>query len=116
MNFYICTLDLKDDAKALAFAHALDAWMGLLKSRDVILDWRLSRRKLNLADTPYRDFLLEIAVRDMAQLDRAFRVSGEQDEEVATLYRSVHALIHHADFALYRPFPDPERVERMGLL
>ena len=116
MNSYICSIDLKDDAKALAFAHALDTWMGLLKSRGVILDWRLMRRKLNLADTPYRDFMLEVAVESLDQLDRAFQVSGQEDEAVNTAYRSVHTLIARAEFALYRPFPDPERVERMGLL
>ncbi len=116
MNSYICAIDLKDDAKALAFAHALDQWMGLLKTRKVILDWRLMRRKLNLADTPYRDFLLEVAVESLDQLDRAFHVSGQQDEAVNTAYRNVHTLIARADFALYRPFPDAERVERMGLL
>jgi len=116
MNFYVCMIDLKDDAKALVFAHAAEVWMEHLKSRGVIVDWRLTRRKLNLADTPYRDFHLEIAVKDMEQLDRAFRVSGQQDETVNTLYRNVHTLIARADFGLYRPFPDPERVERMGLL
>lgn len=116
MNFYVCSIDLKDDAKALQFAHALEAWMELLKTRGVILDWRLLRRKLNLADKPYRDFMLEIAVKDLEQLDRAFRVSGQDDETVNTLYRNLHTLISHSDVALYRPFPDPERVERMGLL
>lgn len=117
MNFYTCTIDLKDDAKALAFAHAVEDWMGFLKSRGVILDWRLMRRKLNLADRPYRDFLLEIAVENLDQLDRAFRVSGSStDEDISSKYRAVHSQILRADFALYRPFPDPERVERMGLL
>lgn len=116
MNVYSCMIDLKDDAKALSFARAVEEWMELLKARGVILDWRLMRRKLNLADRPYRDFLLDIAVEDMAQLDRAFRVSGSTDEDVSAKYRAVHTLIQRADFALYRPFPDPERAERMGLL
>ncbi len=116
MNSYYCAIDLKDDAKALAFAHALEIWMNILKSRNDILDWRLSRRKLNLADAPYRDFLLEVAVESLEQLDRAFQTTGEQSDEVNTAYRNVHALIRRADFALYRPFPDPQRVERMGLL
>ena len=116
MNFYTCMIDLKDDAKALAFARAVEDWMVLLKSRRVIVDWRLVRRKLNLADTPFRDFMLDIAVENMEQLDRAFRVSGSTDEEVSAKYRAVHTLIRRADFGLYRPFPDPERAERMGLL
>ncbi len=116
MNIYTVSIDLKDDAKALGFAHAVNEWMALLKERGVILDFRLLRRKLNLADKPFRDFLLEIAVNDLEQLDRAFRVSGSQDEHVNQLYRAVHSKIHHAEFGLYRPFPDPERAERMGLL
>ena len=116
MNLYCCTIDLKDDAKALAFAHAVEEWMALLREEGVILDFQLYRRKLNLADGLYRDFMLQVAVRDLAQLDAAFRVSGRDDDRVATRYRAVHTLIKHVDFGLYRPFPDPERVERMGLL
>jgi hypothetical protein len=33
MNLYHCMIDLKDDAKALAFAQALGAWMDCLKGR-----------------------------------------------------------------------------------
>ena len=114
MNFYTCMIDLKDDAKALAFARAVEDWMVLLKSRRVIVDWRLLRRKLNLADTPFRDFMLDIAVENMEQLDRAFRVSGSIDEEVSAKYRAVHTLIRRADFGLYRPFPDPERAANIA--
>ncbi len=116
MNLYTCQIDLKDDAKALAFARAVDDWMRFLQGNGVIGQWRLLRRKLNLAADAYRDFLLEIEVADLAQLDSAFRLSGQQDDDVATLYRAVNTLIARADFALYRPFPDPERSERMALL
>lgn len=116
MNLYTCTIDLKQDAKALAFAHALDQWMRHLQSAGVIQSWRLMRRKLNLAANSYRDFLLEIEVKDMTQLDQAFRLTGTHDETVEGLYRAVHILIERADFALYRPFPDVERAERMALI
>ena len=52
----------------------------------------------------------------MTQLDQAFRILGEHDEEVARLYANVNALIARSDFGLYRPFPDPERAERMALI
>jgi hypothetical protein len=117
MNLYHCMIDLKDDAKALAFAQALDQWMAHLKSQDVIGSWRLLRRKLNLASDAHRDFLLEVEVEDLAQLDRAFRLVGnEKDETVERLHRQVHLMIARTDFGLYRPFPDPERAERMGLI
>jgi hypothetical protein len=116
MNLYSCSIDLKDDAKALAFANAVDQWMSHLKSEGVIEDWRLFRRKLNLASDCHSDFRLEIEVRDLTQLDQAFRMLGRHDDNVASLYRAVNTLISQTRFALYRPFPDPERSERMALV
>lgn len=116
MNLYCCRIDLKDDAKALSFAKAIDDWMSFLQAEGTILSWRLLRRKLNLAGDAYRDFLLEIEVEDLAQLDQAFRLTGRHDETVETLHQTVHAQIAAADFGLYRPFPDPERAERMALI
>jgi hypothetical protein len=116
MNLYTCSIDLKDDAKALAFAHAISEWMGFLKAQGTIGNWRLLRRKLNLASDSHRDFILHIEIESLAQLDRAFVLSGSHDENVAMLYRAVNTLIKHEEFGLYRPFPDPERAERMALL
>ncbi len=116
MNLYTCAVDLKDDAKALAFAQALEQWIGYLKSQGTILGWRLLRRKLNLASGANRDFLLEIEVKDLAQLDSAFRLTGTHDEAIEAMYRNVNTFIAQADFGLYRPFPDPERAERMALV
>ncbi|WP_187430623.1 hypothetical protein ROLI_021390 [Roseobacter fucihabitans] len=116
MNVYCCMITLKDNAKALLFAKALEDWMGHLRASDAIGDWRLMRRKLNLAADCYRDFLLEIEVDGLAQLETAFRLTGTHDDEVAQLHRAVHDLIETAEFALYRPYPDMERSERMALL
>lgn len=116
MNLYVCQIDLKQEAKALAFAAALDIWMTHLRDAGAIQSWRLMRRKLNLAADGFHDFLLEIEVEDLAQLDTAFKCAGAHDETVAAKHRAVHDLIARADFGLYRPFPDPERAERMALL
>ncbi|OED47761.1 DUF6614 family protein [Leisingera sp. S232] len=116
MNLYHCSIDLHHEAKALNFASAVDQWMIYLQERGVVQSWRLLRRKLNLASDSCRDFLLEIEFQDMPQLDRAFRVLGEHDEEVERLYTNVTTLIATADIGLYRPFPDPERAERMALI
>ena len=112
MNLYTCAIDLKNDAKALVFAKALDDWMSHLRAIGAIESWRLMRRKLNLASGAHRDFLLEIEVKDMTQLDKAFRALGAHDDTVEGLYE----LIAVAETGLYRPFPDPERAERMALI
>jgi hypothetical protein len=116
MNLYHVMIDLKDDAKALVFAKALDEWLGYLQGAGKIGPWRLMRRKLGLATDTHGDFLLEIEVERMTQLDDAFRhVSGHSDE-VERLYYPVHNMIASARYGLYRPFPDDERAERVALL
>jgi hypothetical protein len=116
MNLYHCQIDIHHEAKALAFAGAVEQWMEYLKGRRAIVSWRLLRRKLNLASDNHRDFLLEIEFENLSQLDQAFRILGEHDEEVERLYRHVSSLIARSDLGLYRPFPDPERAERMALI
>lgn len=116
MNLYHCFIDLKDDAKALAFAQALERWMERLKAENAIRGWRLMRRKLNLASGAHGDFMLEVEVDDLSQLDRAFRFTGRRDDDVERLHGQVHAMVGSTRFALYRPYPDEERAERMALL
>lgn len=116
MNVYACSIDLKDTAKAVAFAAAIELWMGHLKDKGAIRDWRLFRRKLGFGARHARDFRLEIDVEDMTQLDHAFRLTGSGDEIVERLYTTVHQMVGDVDTALFRPFPDPERRERMALI
>jgi len=116
MTIYHCMIDLKSDARALVFAMALDAWLTLLRDAGRIEGWRLMRRKLNLGGDGCADFLLEIEVRNLAQLDEAFHFLGRADDQATRLYDQMHQHIARVEFGLYRPFPDPERVERMALL
>ena len=116
MNLYHCMIELKSDTKALAFAQAMMAWMEHLQTAGKIGAWRLLRRKLELASDGHTDFLLEVEVEDMAQLDQAFRHVSSQSVDVAELYNAVHGMIAQSRAGLYRPFPDPERAERVALV
>ncbi|WP_425051633.1 DUF6614 family protein [Psychromarinibacter sp. S121] len=116
MNLYHCMIDLKNDAKAIVFAAALERWMDHLVSQGLVLRWRLFRRKLNLASGRHRDFVLEIEVEGLAALDAIFSHACSRSEDVADLYEKVHGMIDAVDYGLYRPFPDPERVERVAIL
>jgi len=116
MNLYHVMLDLRDDAKAVPFAHAMAQWMEHLAASGTIRSWRLMRRKLHLASDAHGDFLLEVEVEDMGQLDRAFRLVASHDDVTERLYGPVHSMIARAEVGLYRPFPDPERAERVALI
>lgn len=116
MNLYHCMIELKSDAKALAFASAVEQWMGELRGRGLIDDWRLMRRKLGLASGPHPEFLLEISVPDLAGLEIAFRAVGKFSDGEHRHYDLLHGMIGHVEMGLYRPFPDPERRERIALI
>ena len=116
MNLYHCMIELKTGAKALAFASAADHWLSSLRDRGLIRAWRLYRRKFGLASGAHTDFILEIEVEDMAQMDRAFRTLSGGDETDSRYYDLVHQMIERADIGLYRPYPDPEQRERVALI
>ncbi len=116
MNLYHCMIDLKSDARAMTFALALEAWLTLLRDAGRIGPWRLLRRKLNLAGDNCADFLLEIEVEDLAQLDSAFHFLGQAGDDAIRRYEQVHQQIARVEFGLYRPYPDPERAERLAVL
>ena len=116
MNLYHCMIDLKNDAKAIVFAKAISDWMDHLKSEGFIKSWRLMRRKLNLASDAHRDFLLEVEISGMAELDKLFRYACSSTDDVEEYYDKVHHMIDTVDYGLFREFPDPERVERAALL
>ncbi len=116
MNLYHCMIELKSDAKALAFASACETWLATLAEQGLIGQWRLLRRKLGLASGAHCDFLLEIEVADLAQLDATFRALGHVDDAAQRHYDQLHHMIAHAEVGLFRPFPDPERRERIALI
>jgi len=116
MNLYHCMIDLKSDARAMSFALALDAWLTLLRDHGKIGAWRLLRRKLNLSGEGCADFLLEIEVQDLAQLDAAFRFLGQAEDDAIRRYDQMRQHIARVDFGLYRPYPDPERAERLAII
>jgi hypothetical protein len=116
MNLYHCMIDLRHDAQALSFAAALSQWLGLLQEEGRIGDWRLFRRKLNLAGPGCADFLLEIELDDLAQLDAAFHYLADADDDARRRYAQMQQHVAHVEYGLYRPFPDPEGAERLALI
>jgi hypothetical protein len=116
MNLYHCMIELRQDAKALAFAAACEAWMGRLQARGMIRGWRLLRRKFGLASGGHPDFLLEIEVEGMAQLEQTFSALATADDDDERRYQVFHQMIGRAEVGLYRLYPDPAQRERIALI
>lgn len=116
MNTYICMIDLKPNANALAFANAAQAWLDRLVEAGRIDTWQLQRRKLHLAGPGFGDFMLFVQFGDLAQLDLAFGYLGEGHEGADRAYDLMHGMIDRVEVGLYRPYPDPEPAERLALV
>ena len=109
MDIYQAWCDLKPGVRDSTFAEQLGAYMAHLRSEGLIESWRLSRRKLGLGPPGLGEFHIMIEVRDLAQLDAAFRRVASRTEPVEGFHFGVNSLVQNAVFALYRDFPDPFR-------
>jgi Family of unknown function (DUF6614) len=111
MDLYHVWCDLKPGVGDLDFAARVETYLGLLRAQGLIAGWRLTRRKLCLGLGPagLGEFHLMIEVRDLAQLDAAFRQVASRTEPVEGAHFGVNALVRNAVFGLTRDFPDPER-------
>ncbi|MBW7922314.1 MAG: hypothetical protein H3C51_09465 [Rubellimicrobium sp.] len=116
MHVCHCMIELHNDARALAFAAAVEQWMSHLQDRGLIADWRLMRRTLGLAAGAHTDFILEITLPGFAALDDLFATLANADDDSVRRYDLVHQMIARADSGLYRPFPDPHGCERIALV
>lgn len=117
MNLYHCMIELKDDARALAFAGAAEKWLTALAVGGQIANWRLFRRKFGLASGRHSDIIILIEVESLADLDSAFRALCADDRGIDPKnYELMHAMIKSADVGLYRPYPDAAQRENVALI
>jgi hypothetical protein len=116
MNLYHCLIDLRPEARALAFSQACANWMEHLRAQGLVTSWRLMRRKFGLASGPHSDFLLEIEIPGLATLDAAFSQLALADDDATRRYDQMHGMIARAEVGLYRPYPDPMQRERIALI
>jgi hypothetical protein len=108
VDVYELSVDLRPGVRDLEFIAALDRYLGRLQADGLIDSWRLLRSKLGLGATG--EFKVLIETRDLAQLDRAFTVVSTRDEPVEGLHHGVNSLVTNFRAALWRDFPDAQRV------
>jgi len=110
MNHYTMWVNLKDGRRDLEFAEAVAAYLGHLQSAGKIERWSLARRKFGFGPDALGEFMITVSCKDLAQLDQAFGVVATRAGEVERLHMPVYSMVTDFKSALYRDFPDPERV------
>jgi hypothetical protein len=111
MNHYEIWCNLKDSRRDLDFCSAVRAYLGFLQRDGRIDSWQLTRRKLGFGPPELGEFHISVATRNLAQLDHAFDIVATRSGEVERLHAPVYSMITDFKSALYRDFPDPQRVE-----
>lgn len=110
MLHYHGWFNLKEGESDVGFADAVAGYMGHLKERGMIAGWRLTRRTLGLGPPQLPEFNLIVEVESLAQLDAALNHVAARADPVEGLHHGVNARVRDLFFALYRDFPDPQRV------
>ena len=93
----------------MTFSEGASKYLTHLQAKGMIESWRITRRKLGLAQPELGEFHVTIEVKDLAQLDLAFDHVAERSEPTEGYHFGVNALVQNVRFALYRDFPDPQR-------
>jgi hypothetical protein len=109
VDHYHIFCDLKPGVSDVDFAERTAKYMAHLQALGLIAAYRLTRRKLGLGIRELGEFHIDIEVKDLAQLERAFEHVAGRREPVEGLHVDVNSLVQNARFALYRDFPDPFR-------
>lgn len=109
MDLYHIWCDLEPGRSDVAFAENVARYLGSLQADDRIAGFRLTRRKLGLGPPEIGEFHIQIEVRDLAQLDAAFRHVSTRSEPIEELHAAVNQWARSVRFAIYRDFPDPHR-------
>lgn len=109
MDIYQGFFELKPGTDDLAFADSFTAYMAHLKAQGLIESFRLLRRKLGLGPDGLGDWQFIVEVRDLAQLDAAFKDVSSRRDPIESKHFAVNAHIAGIKFQLSRDFPDPQR-------
>jgi hypothetical protein len=110
MDLFLNWFDLAPGVSDTAFCDALDAYLAPLQQRGEIAGYRLTRRKLAFGPAELGEFFLVIEVENLAQLDRAFATVSTRAGPIEGLHAAVNQKVRNLRAALYRDFPDPQRV------
>jgi Family of unknown function (DUF6614) len=108
VDVYELSVDLAPGVRDLEFVAALDRYLAALQADGRIEHWRLLRSKLGLGARS--EFKVLIETRDLAQLDAAFAVVSTRADPIEEFHHGVNSLVTNFHAALWRDFPDPQRV------
>lgn len=111
VDWYHIWFDLRPGVKDLDLCASVGALLDHMRAARTIQAWSLQRRKLGFGPKELGEWHCAIAVRDLAQLDEAFDAMTPRTGEMERLHAGVWSKVTNFRSALYRDFPDANRIE-----
>ena len=110
MDVYHIWFNLKDGVRDTEFADAARAYLDHLRDGGMVAGYRMTRRKLGLGHPSLPEWHVTLDFENMAQMDRAFERVSARADPVESFHQQVNSKVRDIFFALYRDFPEPQRV------
>jgi hypothetical protein len=110
MDVFHSWFNLRSGVQDTAFCDRVHAYLGKLQAEGLIASYRITRRKLALGIPELGEFHVAIEVDGLAQLDRAFQTVSTRAGPLEGLHAAMNQEVTDLRSALYRDFPDPQRV------
>ena len=110
MDVYHIWCSLKDDVGDLEFAAAVRGYFEHLKGSGLCAGYRITRRKLGLGPAHLPEWHITLDFCGLSQMDNAFARVSSRADPVESFHHAVNSKVKDVFFALYRDFPDPDRV------
>lgn len=110
MDVYHIWCNLKRGESDVEFAAGLRTYFAHLQEQGQIAGYRITRCKLGLRPPQLREFHITVECNDLSQLQMAFDAAASRTDPTETLHEVVNSKVEDVFFALYRDFPDENRV------
>ena len=110
MDIYHIWCNLKPGVNDLEFVDGVHAYLGALRENGQIQAYRVTRAKLGFKPPALREFHITIDFDDLTQMQAAFDNVAARADPIESLHQVVNSKVQDIYFALYRDFPDANRV------
>jgi hypothetical protein len=111
MDIYHVWCNLKPGVRDTEFVHDVEQYLGKLKAEKQLVGYRITRAKLGFKPPQLREFHITLDFHDLTQLQTAFDGVASRADPIETLHHAVNSKVQDIFFALYRDFPDQNRVQ-----
>ncbi|MEM7201370.1 MAG: DUF6614 family protein [Planctomycetota bacterium] len=110
MDVYHIWCNLKEGVDDVDFAERARAYLDRLRDQGALVGYRITRCKLGLRPAHMQEFHITLDFEDLAQLQAAFAGVASRADPIEELHHAVNRQVKDVTFALYRDFPDSQRV------